>query len=403
MTSPALATARSSLRLLIIDPSYATRTGHNHAVNSLLLTEARRQGIESCVYGHTSLTASSDIIPAFRPTAYGYSPQDSIDALLHSHAIGKAFADDLATHVQPRLKPHDILFAHTLHNPLMHGFAAWVASLSAPQDIHVGLGLNLPPDFRQRRQDVALWNAHQYAFAFRLLTAVAPATRFYAETRELESLFVSLGAQSTTHRRLPLRVITANRDATLSQARDRLIYFIPGEIRAEKGHEFLINGVLQIATRHPQWMDRVRFRFTSIGMPESVATFLSQHPELFEVLPETTISVERYWELIADADVVGCTYDPADYGMRASGIFLEALALGKPVLVSRHTSVAAEVAADDHAYGTVVDFGNVDSLAAGLELMVESYPKFQRGAAAVAERFQRELSATSFFDWLLAR
>jgi glycosyltransferase involved in cell wall biosynthesis len=138
-------------------------------------------------------------------------------------------------------------------------------------------------------------------------------------------------------------------------------------------------------------------------MPESVATFLARYPELFEVLPETTISVERYWELIADADVVGCTYDPADYGMRASGIFLEALALGKPVLVSRHTSVAAEVAADCHAYGTVVDFGNVDSLAAGLELLIESYPKFQRHAAAVADRFQRELSASSFFDWLLAR
>jgi glycosyltransferase involved in cell wall biosynthesis len=391
MTPHAPPTDRNNFRLLIIDPSYATRTGHNHAVNSLLLSEARRRGIESYVFAHTSLAASSEIIPAFRPTAYGYSPQDSIDALLHSHAIGKAFAEDLAAYVQPRLKPADILFAHTLHNPLMHGFAAWLASLSAPQDICVRLGLNLPPDFRQRRQDVASWNAHQYAFAFRLLTAVAPATRFYAETRELEALFLSLGAQPTAHRRLP------------PQPRDRLIYFIPGEIRAEKGHEFLINGVLQIANRHPQWMDKVRFRFTSIGMPESVATFLARYPELFEVLPETTISVERYWELIADADVVGCTYDPADYGMRASGIFLEALALGKPVLVSRHTSVAAEVAADCHAYGTVVDFGNVDSLAAGLELLIESYPKFQRHAAAVADRFQRELSASSFFDWLLAR
>jgi hypothetical protein len=247
MTPHAPPTDRNNFRLLIIDPSYATRTGHNHAVNSLLLSEARRRGIESYVFAHTSLAASSEIIPAFRPTAYGYSPQDSIDALLHSHAIGKAFAEDLAAYVQPRLKPADILFAHTLHNPLMHGFAAWLASLSAPHDICVRLGLNLPPDFRQRRQDVASWNAHQYAFAFRLLTAVAPATRFYAETRELEALFLSLGAQPTAHRRLPLRVIMANRDATPSQPRDRLIYFIPGEIRAEKGHEFLINGVLQFA------------------------------------------------------------------------------------------------------------------------------------------------------------
>lgn len=390
-------------RLLIIDPSYATRTGHNHAVNSLLLSEAQIRGIEARVFGHLSLPSADGVSPAFRTTAYSYFPQDSLDALQQSHAIGKPFAEDLATHVQPHLRPGDMLFAHTLLNPLLHGLAAWTGSLAAPQDIVIRLGLNLPPDFRQRRQDVALWNAYQYAFAFRLITSIAPATRFYAETKELETQFASLGAQPICHRRLPLRVIAQQPPAQEHRPDGKIVYFIPGEIRAEKGHEFLINSVLQIAAQKPPWLERLRFRFTSIGMPETVSRFLAQHPAMFDVVPDTNISVERYWELMREADVVGCTYDPADYSMRASGIFLESLALGIPVLVSRHTSVAAEVAADNHAYGTVVDFGNVDSLAAGLELLVESYPNLKRGAAAVAERFQSELSASSFFDWLLAR
>ena len=402
MTVNAQHPARGVRRLLIIDPSYATCTGHNHAVDSLLLAEARRRGIEAYVFAHASIAGSSDVIPAFRSTAYNYFPQDSIDALHHAHAIARSFAEDLSTHVQPRLAPTDILFAHTLHNPLLHGFAAWIASLSVPGDICVRVGLNLPPDFRQRRQDVALWNAHQYAFAFRLLTAVAPSTRFYAETQELEAQFLTLGAQPISHRRLPLRVITAGDSGFKPKSEDKIIYFIPGEIRAEKGHEFLINGVLQIAAKRPQWLQRLRFRFTSIGMPDSVSAFLTQHPDIFEVVPETTISVDRYWQLMSEADVVGCTYDPVDYGTRASGIFLEALALGKPVLVSHRTSVAAEVASADSAYGLAVEFGNVSSLAAGLEQLVESYERLAHGANAVAERFQGELSAASFFDWLLA-
>lgn len=390
-------------RLLIIDPSYATRTGHNHAVNSLLLAEARNRGIDTQVFAHASLPGDDGIVPAFRPTAYGYFPQDSIDALQHSHAIGRSFAEDLVSHVQPYLAPGDIVYAHTLHNPLMHGFSAWVASLATPQDIRLRLGLNLPPDFRQRRPDIALWNAYQYGFAFRLLGDVAPATRFYAETRELQSQFMALGAQPISHRRLPLRVIDSVASAASRPRREGIItYFIPGEIRAEKGHEFLINGVLQIAARRPAWLGRLRFRFTSIGMPDGVAAFLAQYPDIFDVVPETAISVERYWQLMAEADVVGCTYDPVDYATRASGIFLESLALGKPVLVSHRTSVAAEVAAEGNTYGLAVEFGNVDSLAGGLEQLVENYGMLERGAEAVAERFRQELSAASFFDWLLA-
>jgi glycosyltransferase involved in cell wall biosynthesis len=390
-------------RVIIIDPSYATFTGHNHAVNSLLLEEARGRGLDALVFAHSALPAADRVIPAFRTTAYGFSPENSLDVLQHAHSIGRSFAEDLAGRVQPLLVKDTVIFVHTLNNPLLHGFVAWLASLAAPHEVTVRVGFNLPPDFRQRRQDVALWNAHQYAFALKLLTAVAPGARFYAETRELQSLFAGFGAPSVSHRRLPLRVLTPPDGRVTAGGDGRLIYHVPGEVRAEKGHEFLINGILRIAERRPAWLERIRFRFTSIGMPAEVARFLLAHGALFEIVPETSISVDRYWQLMEEADVVGCTYDPADYATRASGIFLEALALGKPVLVSNRTSVGAEVAADGYAYGIGVDFGDVDSLASGLERMVSSYDALRRGAEAVADRVRNELSAASFFDWLLGK
>lgn len=388
-------------RLLIIDPSYATFTGHNHAVNSLLLEEARSRGIDTVVFAHASLPASESVVPAFRETAYNYFPDNTLDVLHTAHVIGRCFAEDLAHHVQPYLAKDVVVFAHTLNNPLLHGFAAWFTALSTAGDVMLRLGLNLPPDFRQRRQGIALWNAYQYAFALRLLTAVSPTARFYAETRELQRVFAGLGASSVIHRRLPLRVVTRYAEQAPSAADGRIVYHVPGEFRPEKGHEFLVKGILRIADQRPDWLGRIRFRFTSIFMPDDVAAFLARHDSLFEVLPEKDIGADRYWQLMAEADIVGCTYNPIDYATRASGIFLEALALGKPVLVSDRTSVAAEVAADNYAYGLAVEFGDVASLARGLERMVEAYPTFKQGAASVAERVRLELSADSFFDWLL--
>jgi len=135
-------------------------------------------------------------------------------------------------------------------------------------------------------------------------------------------------------------------------------------------------------------------------MPDEVVATLARHPSLFEVVVGESTSVERYWQLMAAADVVGCVYRPFEYARRASGIFNEALAIGRPVVVSRQTSIAAEVAADGDAYGITVDFGDIDSLAKGLERLVETYPRLRQGAAAVADRFQRELSPAPLIDWL---
>lgn len=387
-------------RLLILDPSYATFTGHNHAVNSLLIEEATRRGIETTVFANVLMTRRDHVVPAFRPFAYGFFPPNSLEALQAAYFIGMKFGEDLARHVQPHLMKDTVVFAHTLNNPLLHGLAAWVASLPAPGDIAIRLGLNLPPDFRQPRQELALWNAYQYGYASKLLTAVAPTARFYAETRELQSHFAGFVPRPVEFRRLPLPVMTEHANSSRPDDARRLVFYVPGEYRTEKGHAFLIEGILRIAERNPAWLQRIRFQFTSIFMPDEVVATLARHPSLFEIVVAESTSVERYWQLMAAADVVGCVYRPFEYARRASGIFNEALAIGKPVVVSRQTSIAAEVAADGDAYGITVDFGDIDSLAQGLERLVETYPTLRQGAAAVADRFQRELSPAPLIDWL---
>jgi glycosyltransferase involved in cell wall biosynthesis len=398
MPSPIEPTA--STRLLIADPCYALRTGHNHAVNTLLRAEAARRGIDCDVFGHTMLGSNADVAAVFRVIAYGSFPKDSVDALRLAHHTATTFAEDLVKHVQPRLQRGTILFCHTLNAALLHGLVHWLGSLPSREGLHLRLGLNLPPNFREPRADVAYFNTFEYQLSLNLLRAACPGLKWYAETNELAEIFRPLGATGVGRRRLPARVIDRPRP---ERPGDRpRICFLPGEVRPEKGAEFLINSVMSIASQQPSWLGRLRFRFTSMALLPHVVEFLRRFPQLFELLPDTSMSLDRYWTLLHDADLISCAYEPSNYVSRASGIFLESLAIGRPVLVSRGTSIANEAAAHGNAYALPVTFGDVNSLAAALATFMQQPDSYTAAAAAVAAEYRQQLDPAAFMDWVLA-
>lgn len=387
-------------QLLIVDPCYALRTGHNHAVNTLLRSEADRRGVSCQVFGHTRLGETADAAAVFRVLAYGSIPKDNVDALRLAHHTATTFAEDLTKHVQPRLQPGTILFCHTLNAALLHGLVHWLGSLPSREGLQLRLGLNLPPNFRESRADVTFFNTFEYQLSLNLLRAACPQLKWYAETKELAEIFRPLGATDLARRRLPAQVIDQPQP---ERPGDRpRICFLPGEVRLEKGAEFLINSVVAIAGRQPAWLGKMRFRFTSMTLLPHVGEFLRRFPQLFELLPDTLMTPDRYWPLLHEADLISCVYQPANYTSRASGIFLESLAIGRPVLVSQGTSIANEAAAHGNTYALPVSFGDIDSLAAALDAFMQQPDTYATAAAAVSAEFRQQLDPRAFMDWLLA-
>jgi glycosyltransferase involved in cell wall biosynthesis len=386
-------------RLVIVDPCHVLQTGHNHAVNMLLREEAARRGLECRVFSHEKLVVAEGIWPVFQVLAYGAFPSDSVDALRLAHHTASTFAEDLARHVQPHLQDHTVMLCHTMNAALLHGLAQWLASLPSRTDLRLRIGLNLPPDFRDPRPEIIFFNRFEYRLALNLLWAACPRLKCYAETSELAEIFQPLGAGGVQRRRLPTRVVDLPRPVP---SRDLpRICFLPGEVRAEKGAEFLINGAVAIAAQQPSWLGKLRFRFTSMTLLPHVGEFLRQYPMLFELLPDTAMDRDRYWTLLHDADLISCCYEPANYGARASGIFLESLAIGRPVLVSQGTSIATEAAAHGNSYALPVIYGDVGSLAVALEAFMRQPETFSAAAAAVSEDYVRQLDPVAFVDWLL--
>lgn len=387
-------------QVLIADPCYAIRTGHNHAVNTLLRSEAARRGIDCHVFGHTMLGPTPDAEAVFRVLAYGTFPENNLDALRLAHHVATTFAEDLTRHVQPRLRPGTVLFCHTLNAALIHGLVHWLGRLPSREGLQLRLGLNLPPNFREPREDVISFNAFQYQLSLTLLRTACSGLEWYAETNELADIFRPLGAPNVGLRRLPAQVL--DRPHPEPRGDRARICLLPGELRSEKGAEFLINGVVAIARQQPSWLGKLRFRFTSLTPLPHVFEFLRRFPQLFELLPDTSMTPDRYWTLLHEADLISCVYEPKHYTSRASGIFLESLAIGRPVLVSRGTSIANDASADGNAYALPVTFGDVDSLAAALDAFMHQPDAYTAAAAAVSAKYRHQLDPEAFMDWLLA-
>lgn len=386
-------------QLLIVDPSHILQTGHNHAVNMLLREKAARRSLDCRVFSHAQFAATEGFASVFQVMAYKAFPADSVDALRLAYETASTFADDLARHVEPLLRDGTVLLCHTMNAALLHGLVQWLTRLPSRAGLELRIGLNLPPDFRDPRPEIIFFNRFEYQLALNLLRAACPGLKCYAETSELAAIFGPLGASGIQRRRLPTRVVDRPRPAA-STDRPR-ICFLPGEVRPEKGAEFLINGAVAIAAQQPSWLGKLRFRFTSMTLLPHVAEFLRQYPVLFELLPDTSMNRDRYWNLLHEADIISCCYEPANYVARASGIFLESLAIGRPVLVSQGTSIATEAAASGNSYAIPIAYGDVGSLAAALEAFMHQPDTFAAAAAAVSDDYRRQLDPVAFVDWLL--
>jgi glycosyltransferase involved in cell wall biosynthesis len=161
----------------------------------------------------------------------------------------------------------------------------------------------------------------------------------------------------------------------------RLAYI--GLLQVERG----LLDVLEALRRHPAWTldlagfggDEAQILQAAAGMPN--LTFYGR------------VSYEKAIQLSAAADVLFALYDPAIPNHRYSSpnkVF-EALMLGKPVLVARHTNMDRIV--EESGAGLVVDYGDVNAIEAALLRLAEQ-PGLRQALGQSARRaYERD------YDW----
>src|SRR5262249_7056359 len=112
------------------------------------------------------------------------------------------------------------------------------------------------------------------------------------------------------------------------------------------------------------------------------------------------LTTAQYYELLARAGIVLLPYTLENYHAQTSGIFAEALAWGKPVVVPRGTWMAAEL--KRYGAGVTVLSGGRHRLYETVLQAVEDYRCLRSAAADKALRWREFHSPATYWRTIVA-
>jgi glycosyltransferase involved in cell wall biosynthesis len=195
------------------------------------------------------------------------------------------------------------------------------------------------------------------------------------------------------------------RDAPASRSPDRLLHIVYlGDARSEKGYARLPQLVLDAAAAQLSVRFTIQSNFSvpgGEGRTAKARARLSSLPLDYCVnLITEPLAGDAYRRLLLEADVVVLPYDAEAYASRSSGVFVEALAAGRPVIVPAGTWMAAELARVGPRAGAV--FANSHNLTTCLADIVRNYDSFAHEARAVSRVWSEYHSTDRLVDLLIA-
>lgn len=390
--------------LHILDPQLVDQGGHYLNYCALAVREVRRRGIPVSIYARRDcrvicegvtpmLVFSHDIFKEV-----GRDPQ--VWAIENFHALNHAFLADLNRIDLAQFGADDLLFFPTLNQNQLYGIALWLARIPAPRRPAVAVLLRYlthEMDYVKGRANREML-AHFFRYAAQAVIGTQPRTVFCADTREMCEAFQHVLGCPVLE--VPVAMdppeITAR---PAGGARPNVAYV--GHMSQLKGFHLLpeiIRGCLNHSPR-PQFTVQIQNR-SQRGL-EPLVQWFERQPASEVRLVEGAQSPDAYYQLLADADVVLLPYSPSFYGHCSSGVFAEAAALGKVIVVPADTVAARQ--------GREFDLGVVAAsswtgaaLADAVGIAVRDRDRLQAKAAAAANRFRSEQSVGNFWSRLLA-
>jgi glycosyltransferase involved in cell wall biosynthesis len=352
------------------------RVGHHFALAQQLCDTAAAAGLSPIVGANrdaTDLELNGLVVePCF--SSYAEAPE--------RHVTPTHFADELLSFLNKfHLSSGDYVYLHMPYSTLIAGVLQVIATSRIEQlPIFLIRICSTDESFR--------WHNIRETSVLQAIAALgAPRRdriRIFVDSVPLQDYF-----QREAGLRLPVLLNPINRTllasritaADLRQIRRKsgfVVFGYFGEARREKGFHLIPDIVEQILRSHGN--DRVRFRIQISSNPvndtEEVRTAKrrleglvlryasGKNVELYDQFPD----MESYYNALAGCDAMLMPYDEVAYKARGSGIALESLALGIPIIVAAGTDMATTFAGPG-----CIAVGHCDakSFAAGCDAVLE--------------------------------
>lgn len=388
------------MRVFLLDPGLAGVAGHHACSVAATVRALAERGIPATVFGHRAcapaLAAQLGVVPAFSAVPYArVQARDEYRSVLEWCALNEQMERDLDALVMPAFAADDLLLMPTASAGQVYGLGLWYRRLPAPRP-RACLQFMFPPGFRRPAEDAGVAAAlHQRSLVPWLAEETARVV-LAADNRLLAARLAALAGRPVPTLPMPIDLPPPG-GASPHDSRPPVFLYL-GEPRPEKGFYRLVEAIADGGGRAAG----VRFVLHASGGQLAPAALAELEGVLHgAVLRNEDLTDAAYLELLAGSDAVLLPYDPREYAERSSRIFLEALALGKPVLVSAGTWMDAEL---DRLAGAGVRSAAFTgpAVAAALDTLAGRLPALTAAAAAAAPAVRDANRPAAFVDAVLA-
>ena len=392
------------MRVHIFDPQLNLADGHYAAYDAVVVAELQRRGLETHVYGtnrpRSSLPSKLNAEPVFSRGMFEEVGTDPLTWALENFVqLGREFYSDLARLGSERFAGGDLAFFPNIIQYQIGGIRDWLIGLPPERRPAVVLKpsyLTHAMPYIQRRPNKELIPL-LFRFSMRQLLAAHPRTRICSDTEEMVRQFESLSGISINLLPLPL-VLEPGAAERRQDARITAVYL--GHASMLKGFHLLTDVVRRVLASD----NAPHFVIQSYGerqLCEPLETALADVSSAELTLIKGTVDAPAYRRLLESAGMVLLPYAKEFYGWASSGIFSEAMSLGKVTIVTEGTWPAQQLERF-RGGGIAVKTLDAVNLAEGVRKAMAALPELKERAAQAAAPWREHHSVANFTDKLLA-
>jgi glycosyltransferase involved in cell wall biosynthesis len=323
-------------RAVIFDPALREYQGHHLEFARLLRTELAKTFVTS---GYVHFRARTGIITALRaqPVCFGStyvesSPTD-FDAIYCAET--RDMLKSLQNVKRSDLGPNSIFILHTLTAFQLEGLAHWYTALDSIDRPKLFLQFQFPLEFGAEESDWPQLLERVRTAASAL--ASAGTVRFSTNSHLMMDRICNQLGQPVALMPVPIRWPVLSRANELTAGP---VFGFFGGLRQEKGSRLLAEAIPTFSARHQD----ARFIIHAPGTEsDPVALRALEHLPRVEIIRQSFRSKDDYFDAFSRAGCILLPYDPAKYAVRTSAILLEAVGLGRLVITTDHSWLAAEL------------------------------------------------------------
>ncbi len=394
------------MRLHIIDSTLRDRRGHHYEYAKSLYDECASRGIGVEVYCHREVENdvcrrlharrifSRDVHAVSRPFPAGLR-LNFIATFVSNNLV---YRRELKKIDPSSLSGADVALVHTIGPTQLFGLLLWHSRLNP--DNRPRLVILLRYELGEAESTRWIYSLYYRTF-FRIASLMRRSGIAYAS--DSESLAAEFGgfARSKIHI-LPIPHLPEPAPGPAPRPDGDKVLVYLGDARIEKGYH-LLPGMIESVLRA---RNDVRFIVQSnvsedppgeiVGAVRKMRTF----PDRVAVV-DRPLRSDEYYRFLNQADGVILPYCPTVYRRRTSGIFAEAMAFGKPAVVTRGTWMDSELP-KFYNCGISFDYSDSSGLARAVLELLSDIDDYRRRARDASAKWRRFHNPGTYMDILMA-